>query len=155
MGRRGPRPVPTERLKLVGSRHAYDRKNEPAAILGDPVMPDWLPDGAKLQWRIMVDRLRGMQVLSAGDREALSQFCCAWSEYERLESVCRTAEFTVETARGGVMANPIFGMRDKAWDRVLKMGREFGYTPAARADISKVRSPQKTDKTRFFGKGSA
>lgn len=154
MGKRGPRPTPTERLRLVGSRHVYDRKNEPEAVVGDPEPPDWLSDGACRQWLVMIERLRGMQVLSKGDREALAQFCCCWDQYERLEQACQTAEFLV-AGRGGMVANPIFGLRDRAWDRVLKMGREFGYTPAARADIAKVRTTQKTDKGRFFNKAQA
>lgn len=118
-------------------------------------MPDWLSDGARRQWLVMVDRLRGMQVLSQGDREALAQFCAAWDQYERMEQQCQVAEFVVPGSRGGMVANPIFGMRDRAWDRVLKMGKEFGYTPAARADIGKVRTAQKTNKGRFFSKAQA
>lgn len=94
--------------------------------------------------------MRGMQVLSPQWRESLAQFCDAWSEYERLVIECLSAPFIVTGSKDNAIANPIFGLKRKAWDAVLRMGREFGYTPASKADIRAETKPQKNEKSRFF-----
>lgn len=154
MGKRGPKPSAVEHLRLTGSRHAYDRKGEPDLIHGDPVPPEWLSDRAIVQWNLMVERFRGMQILSPGWRESLAMFCEAWAEYEELVIECNDAERVVLSAKGMHHINPLFQAKTKAWESVLKLGREFGFTPASKADIRKETKPQENSKSRFFCDGA-
>ena len=80
----------------------------------------------------------------------MAQFCEAWAEYEGLVIESNGAAFIVEGSHGNPVPNPVFAMKSKAWDRVLKMGREFGYTPASKADVRVEKKAQDTSKKRFF-----
>lgn len=150
MGRAGPKGQPVEKLKLVGSSEVSRRKKEPGIVAGDPEPPDWLSESAMKQWGRMVERMRGMQFLSPMWRESLAQFCEAWAEYESLILECQGQPMVVYGKNDAPYLNPLFAAKAKAWDRVLKMGREFGYTPASKADVKVESKPQDTSKKRFF-----
>lgn len=150
MGRAGPKGKPVERLKLVGSSEASRRKEEPVIVEGDPEPPVWLSESGLAQWSRMVERMRGMQYLSPMWRESLAQFCEAWAEYEALILECLGQPMVVFGKNDAPYMNPLFSAKSKAWDRVLKMGREFGYTPASKADVKTEGKPQNTSKKRFF-----
>lgn len=139
-----------DQLRLMGSSEAYRRKGEPSPVLGDPEPPGWLSDRAREQWDRMVSRLREMQVLSPAYREALAQYCEAWAEYETLVEECQDEPHTITSLRGGVYCNPIFGMKNQAFDRLLKLGKQFGYSPASKTGVRMEKKPQQTSKKRFF-----
>lgn len=98
----------------------------------------------------MVSRLTGMQVMSEAWREGLAQFCHWWGVYEDLIERTKAAEYVVETTGGRQAVNPLFRALSEASDKVMKLGREFGYTPASKADIRVEKKGQETDKKRFF-----
>ena len=151
MGKRGPQPEPAEVLRLRGSSHQYERKGEPSPPSGDPAPPDWLLPGALAMWHRMVERLRGMQVLSPNWAEGLAAFCEAWDEYERLVAECQQTPFTTLTTKGAVVRHPVFRMRDDAFQRALRLGARFGWTPADKTGLRVEKQEQATKKKRFFG----
>lgn len=150
MGRAGPKAKPVERLKISGSSEVYRRGDEPEAIDGEPDPPEWLSESGREQWFRMCDRMRGMQFLSPMWRESLAQFCEAWSEYEQLIHECKSQPMVVYGKNDAPYMNPLYSAKSKAWDRVLKMGREFGYTPASKADVKVERKAQKSNKMRLI-----
>lgn len=139
MGKRGPKPRTRETLRLMGSSEQYRRKAEVPLVEGDPVIPKWLPKSARPHWDFWVGHLRNQSVLSPAWYVGLAQYVSAIVEWEELEKQCVKAmadgEVMQETVTGSVVPNPVFALRDKAWERVKKIGTEFGYTPAAKPGV--------------------
>lgn len=135
MGQRGPRPQPAEILRLTGSHHTSDRKDEIPILPGEPEPPDWFDDRHLAHWERLTARLRNQNILSESWREPLTTACEAWVEYEALVMKCRDEPYTVMSEKGGVYVNPMYGMKNKAWDRVVKISKEFGFTPASKTGI--------------------
>lgn len=147
MGLRGPQPTPTALLTLTGSHHRCDRPGEPEVPFGVPDCPEWLSDGAKVRWAEMVERLRGMNLLSPNWRDSLAQYCDVSDQYERLAAACLKEEFVMFSDKGAPVKNPLFALKDSAFDRMLKLGREFGFTPASKTGLTvpdKPKAPQRT-----------
>lgn len=124
-----------EELRVVGSSEQYRRRGEVPVVEGEPEPPEWLDERGCAQWGRMVQRLRNQGTLSEHWRESLAAYCEAWSEYERLVSECAEQPLVVYGKSGAPYANPLFGAKTKAWERVLKLGREFGFTPASKTGI--------------------
>src|SRR5438552_1152817 len=87
MGRRGPRPTPTEILKLRGSTLVTERrvKSEAKGPPGKPTCPSWLDANAKGAWRQLVPMLEEMGVLTRIDGNALTRYCRMWSRWRKAE----------------------------------------------------------------------
>lgn len=153
MGMRGPPPRPGEVLRLIGSSGERKRHGEVGIVDGRPEPPDWLSESGREQWNLMVARMEGLQMCSPGWRECLAQFCEAWSEWEALVLACRSEPFTVTSDNGVVRVNPMYTRKDAAFDRLLKLGREFGYSPASKTMVRMEKKAAVNDKSRFFRKG--
>lgn len=133
----GPAKTPTETLKLRGSKVAiYERGDEPDAPEGYPDHPEWMPDEAVRHWDRMCPLLDRMRLLSPAYREALAMCCVAWADYERLEIAARDEPGTIMSEKGGVYLNPALVARDKARDSAFKLLKEFGLTPASKANCT-------------------
>ncbi len=139
MGRRGPRPEPTQSLRLKGSWRANSRPEEPRPPNGPVRCPAWIPKEAKTAWRVLAPMLEGMGVLTRADRNALTRYCVLWSRW-------RAAEETIQ--RGQTI--PIYDDAGKLIDVkmipqvklagelavvLLRLEQEFGLTPSARTRI--------------------
>lgn len=135
MGRRGPKPKTLEELKLVGSHHTSDRKGEIPIVSGEPEPPEWLDELGLAHWHRMVERLRNQNLLSESWRESLAIYCHAYGEFERLREQCGSQPEVLTTEKGYAYRNPLFAFRDSARDCFLKLGREFGFTPASKTGI--------------------
>ena len=143
---------PTARHRLVGSyredRHGGELELPPEV----PDAPDWLGDRAREHWSRLAYLLHGMGVLTKADGLALALLCDALTDYEEAAARIRADGITVEGSQGQPRIHPAMTARHQAWERVLKVCREFGLTPAT---ISKVRASEApTDepagKGRFF-----
>ena len=150
MGKRGPRPEPVEILRLRGSQHQYDRKGEPDIIQGDAEPPEWLSDGAREQWNRMVLRLTESQVMSEAWRESLAQACFWWDRFETLAKRASKEPVTIVTGNGVTRINPFHTALADASEKAMRYGREFGWTPAAKASVRVEETPQKTSKKKHF-----
>ncbi len=73
MGKRGPRPTPTEILKLRGSTLVTPEREagEVHGPMGTPDRPDWLDDQAKAAWDEIAPLLQDMGILTRIDGNAL------------------------------------------------------------------------------------
>lgn len=130
MGKRGPKPTPTDVLKLRGSWRGEVRDDEPVAT-GEPYPPAWLTKNARKVWDEVMPHLVGLGVAKAVDSNTLAMFCDAMSQYITLAK---------RVEREGVVragkANPCVRMRDDAFRRAVQVAREFGFTPSARVGLS-------------------
>ena len=142
MGRRGPQPKPTALKRLAGNpgkRRLNEREPQPPP--GAPDVPAWLSAGAKRHWRAIVPVLADMGVLTKADGTALALLCDALVDYLAAGKVIdaaahgRAARFTAVTPQGCVIQHPAVGVRNRAWERVLRVLRDFGLTPSSRSGI--------------------
>lgn len=117
----GPPKVPTNVLAMRGSPLAGNRANEPVADRTRPRRPDWLGKGAKNIWRRLVPQLEAMGVLAICDRNALARYCDLVDRY-----------IQVSTTRMEGQLNVLL----KLTPVLIRLEREFGLTPSARAGLS-------------------
>ena len=167
MGRRGPRPTPTNILNMRGSWRATARTDEPEPERDTPACPKWLRPAAKRAWRELVPQLEGMGILGTCDRNALIRYCEVWARWRAAE------EFLIQSGdmyvvRGPATSQkavgPILAVKEypqsqlaiRLADQLLKLEREFGLTPSARASMAKPRdnANENRGKDRFFKKVS-
>ena len=127
MGQRGPKPKPAEMLRLMGSHHQYDRRDEVAIVEGEPTKPQWLGRRASEMWDRSVTRLRNQGILSAAWQESLTALCERWERYESLAIQCRRLADD----------DPLWKQCREAFDDFVKIAREFGLTPAAKTGVRK------------------
>jgi P27 family predicted phage terminase small subunit len=155
MGARGPARTPTATLKLRGSKRAKEREaQEPKFSPGAPTCPSFLSTEAKAEWKRQAGQLQAAGVLALTDRAALAAYCEAWAEF-RAAAIAIDAEVKADPA-GGLMAAiaaGLVGLKCKAVERMTRLAREFGFTPASRSratPIPKDEGKQADGKARFF-----
>jgi len=117
----GPAKTPTNVLKMRGSPLAGNRSNEPVADRRRPRRPSWLSKDAKTIWRRIVPQLEAMGVLAICDRNALARYCDLVERYIRLSSTPCEGQLTLLLKMTPVL---------------IRLEREFGLTPSARAGLS-------------------
>ncbi len=142
MGRRGPRPTPTEVLRARGSRRA-DRnpeRQEPEPPPGPPECPAWLNPDAKVVWDQMLGLLSEMGVLTKADGNALARYAvmfCQWRQAQ--EFITKNGPiFPIRSGTGvtkGFGQFPQVSIAARLSAALLKIEAEFGLTPSSRARI--------------------
>lgn len=148
MGKRGPARTPTNTLSNRGSWLAVRRKeDEPDLPLSLPPCPKWVSEEAAKHWDEIGNVLYGMGLMSVAYTLALSLLVESLADYIKRAEQCRTCEEVVYTEKGA-FANPIFGMKDKAWDRVLKIAQQFGLTPATISQVT-IDKPKESEKSEY------
>jgi phage terminase small subunit len=130
MGRRGPKPLPTAALRLVGSSLATAERaaREAAGAPGAPIPPGWLSPEAREHWHRLLP-LIPPGVATRSDGDGLGLIAEALAHYLAACEVARKAK-----PRGRQRA---LSARGQAWDRALRALREFGLTPSARVGLAK------------------
>ena len=162
MGKRGPAPTPTPILQMRGSWRAKTRANKPEPQGGRPICPTWLRKDAKRVWKKIAPRLDAMKVLGEIDRNSLARYCqifAKWREAEEFLAKHGTA-LPVRNAAGDLVdfkQFPQVNLAMKLSDQLLRLEREFGMTPSARAAMATPPDKGKKDMTkeeRYFGTGA-
>ena len=157
MGRRGPRPTPTEILKRRGSREVAKREKEPKPTKGAPTIPAWLDKDAKTVWRQLVKELNAIGVMTKVDGNALARYCRLFVRWKQCDAFIRKygESYPIKDDGGKVKSFqqfPEVGIVNRIGPQLLKLEQEFGLTPAARTRIEVDVEPAKQtdDKSRFF-----
>ena len=157
MAKRGPKPTPSKVLKLRGSWLLNNRKDEPQPESGAPSCPSWVGTIGKREWKRITKQLEPLGLLTELDRVALALYCQAYDDYVTAKKEMDKEDMrpVVKTANYNYVQNPMVGVMNKAWQRVLKAAAEFGLTPSARTRISvpEGATKRKDGKTRFFRTG--
>tara|TARA_Y100000401_G_scaffold117519_1_gene126835 strand:- start:23633 stop:24115 length:483 start_codon:yes stop_codon:yes gene_type:complete len=141
MGERGPRPTPTEVLKLRGSWRANNNPDEPQPDQGRPEMPQGLDPVAQAAWQYLVEQTEQMRVLTMADGYALEMLARCWSRWQEAEdSLTKHGNvFPIRNEDGSLkylQQSPYVSIARNLGDQVLKLLREFGLTPSARTRIA-------------------
>lgn len=154
MGKRGPAPTPTAILAARGSWRAKENKNEPQPELGTPKKPNWLKGDAKKCWEALVPQLKIMGVLSKIDGNALSRYCKMWGDWRKLDQFLEKNGSTFPLKKDGVIYEikqfPQSKMAQQIRDQLLRLEKEFGLTPSARARMTTEIQDKPIDKGNFY-----
>lgn len=141
MGLRGPRPTPTEVLRLRGSPRADRNPGEPQPERQPPPKPAWLGDEASEVWDEMVPKLMGLRVLTAIDGNALARYCEHFVQWKKAAAFVRQhgVSYPIRDGNGKVKALgqfPEVALMHKASATLARLEAEFGLTPSSRTRIS-------------------
>lgn len=151
MGKRGPKPTPTRILKVRGSWRADTRSGEPECS-GIPKPPEWLEGEALAKWNQLVPKLARMGVIGDVDGDVIAAYCEAWSEFVLARKYIDEHGEIACGEKGGEYQHPMVGIKNKAVERMGRLGAQFGWSASARTGL-KVEAQQKQDnggKSRYF-----
>lgn len=167
MGRAGPAPTPQEILERRGSRRAGPvAEGAPAPEKGKPRCPHWLNKRSRAMWRVVAEQLDAMGVLATIDGNALARYCEMMCRFVRLSEYIEANGETYEVERfdkdgncvsSTVQMRPEVAIAGNLDAALLKLEKEFGMTPSARARVKAI--PERVDakivgKGRFFSGGA-
>jgi len=143
MGR--PR-TPTRLLKARGSKMARYRKEEPQPPDGIPKIPSWISKAGREHWLEIAGQLQLMGVLTRVDQAGLVLLVDALAQYIKARDEVDESGITTVTEKGYEIQRPVVAARNNAWERVLKLLKEYGLTASSRAGL-KVENPVKKETT--------
>lgn len=141
MGRRGPPPKPSELQKRQGTYRPDRRRGEIEPPKEMPKPPTWLSKRGRKCWREIAPWLHQNGLLTRLDQTALALLCEPLADYLAAREIVDEAaaekgtRFVTTTDKGNIIQHPAVGVMNKAWEKVVKLLREFGMTPSARAAI--------------------
>jgi P27 family predicted phage terminase small subunit len=134
MGRRGPKPRPTELEEKLGrpgkrKKNRSEPRPEPVSSVAPP---DFLDATAKKEWMRVAPLLSGLKLLTEIDTIALATYCQSYADYVRANKALAKGP-TVKTKNGYVQARPEVAIKRAAAAQILKFCQEFGMTPSSRS----------------------
>lgn len=137
--------TPTETLINRGSWRGVARaKQEAPAIAEAPPAPGFLKGEAKREWNRQIENLRDQNLLSRTYRNALAIYCQAWGEYYEISRAMEDGLLVLDEDLGELVpaANirKLLDVRKQALECLLKIGPQFGWTPATKPNV-KISGP--------------
>lgn len=115
-----------------GDRHAHGPKVEIAL----PPCPPWLGKTAQRHWQELGPELVRAGLLSAIDGDLFAAHCDTAEKFEHItRKLKRLKSMMASTPQGFLVQSTLFTIRNKLLEQLVKTGREFGLTPAARSAI--------------------
>jgi P27 family predicted phage terminase small subunit len=158
MAQRGPKPTPTNLLRLRGSWRGNTRPQEPTVVGESPPIPRWLNAEERKVWKRVSAELSTMGVVARIDGNSLARYVSMMVQWRKLHAFIvehgetapimkqRWIEAYYDTEgtlipgqhelyAAGVALRP----QVKVWlvlaDRLLRLEQQFGMTPSGRAAI--------------------
>lgn len=128
---------PAQQKVLEGIPLRNDRDSHgPEVPLALPKPPSWLCKAAKKHWDQLGLQLVTLGLLGGVDGDVFSLHCDNMAKYEQVQEKLKDMEKWVsETPNGFAMQSAWFQIRNKLQEQIIKTGREFGLTPAARSGM--------------------
>ena len=160
MGARGPARTPTVRLALVGSHRAKSREaKEPKPKQLKPPTSIKLTSKEKRVFDKAYDLLKSMMLHAQTDGNALARYaknvvlyndCCAFIEqHGHTHAVTRIIDGKPKTVGAKRFAES--RIRNELESTLLRLEREFGLTPSARAGLQVDKPTDEGFAGRFIG----
>jgi len=163
---RGRKPTPRVLRILLGNpgrRPLGPDEPTPPVVPETQAAPDWLDDGAKVEWGRLAPMLVREGVLTEMDLDALTAYCVAWSTWKdatqqirRFGMVIKTGGKTTKgpdgketTTPGYPMQSPYISIANKAMAAMKGLMTEFGMTPSSRNRVARVELPPINPLDRF------
>lgn len=140
MAKRGPKPKKLKLLKL---------DMDEAVKARDVKCPDWLSPQAVEKWDIVVPELQAIGILATVDLDMVALYCESYAEYRRALAGVTTE--LIETQNHNIVQHPAVSLRNAAFERMVKLAREFGFTPASRLSLPhEAKRKDSKDRAKFF-----
>ena len=136
MGKRGPKPTPSAKLRLVGSRKLENRQDEPKPELGVPSPPAWLSREASAEWKRVTPELARIGVLAQIDRAILVGYVESWSDFHAAVQAVRDSGTIFTTPNGHIAKHPNVTVLNESRMAFLRFAQELGLSPSARARLA-------------------
>ena len=133
----GRRPKPTAVKKLAGNPGKRKlNQTEPQPRKRAPRMPEeFRGTPRETQWRRITRELRGMQLLTSADADAIALYCDTYCRWQDATKHLSEEGMIVHTENGFPIQSPYLGIANKCMAQMQKLLIEFGMTPAARSRI--------------------
>ena len=149
MGRRGPKPAPTQLKIMRGMRRDRVNTQEPALAADAVAPPDWLQGDSLAHWHRLAPQLLAAGVLRNGDCEALARLCWLHTQWRRHAQLCeRGADIIVMKDEAGkiryAQVSPSATLVSKYAGLMAKLEAEFGLTPSSRSSLVVTENPTST-----------
>ena len=148
----GRRPKPTMLKRLAGNPGGRRlNANEPQPVWASAEnAPVWLTPAGRMVWRDMAPKLERAGLLTELDERLLGLFCESFAMYlAARKSIGKTGE-----SRRTGQVKPALTLMKGALNTAIRLGVEFGLTPASRSRLS-VKPPQEESQaSKFFGFGN-
>ena len=124
-------------LKVLHGTQKASRVNhrEPLPTPGAVVRPENMSPAAAALWDRIQEGYGHTGILTPIDSEILRAYCDACARYEVAAEGLDRSSTVLKTNRGDLVKNPLHQIaRDNAM-LMLRLGRELGFTPSARAAL--------------------
>lgn len=134
---RGRKQTPTKLKELHGNpgkrglpKHEPDPTPVTQAEL--PPVPSHFGEEAAAEWHRIVGEYSSLGLLTILDIGLLAAYCVAYGRWVESERIVREKGAVVKTIAGNLIQNPYLAIANKAIEQMIKIGIEFGMTPASR-----------------------
>ena len=141
MGRRGPRPIPTQ-LKILRGNPGKQVLNaeEPQPPSDGIAMPPHLGPVAALRWDELLPMLQSTRVMTRADVEALARYCDTyeWWLAVRAKLKAEGDTYPILNDKGEakyIAQRPEVAIAHKLSQQLRQLEADFGLSPAARVSL--------------------
>lgn len=150
MGKRGPRPLPTQ-LKVLRGNPGKRRlnANEPTPPLGGVVMPAHLGEVATAKWQELLPLLQSVKVMTTADVEALARYCDTYEWWLATRAKLKQEGDTYPILNDSgevkyIAQRPEVSIAHKLSVQLRQLEQDFGLNPSARSGLH-VEAPKQED----------
>ena len=98
-------------------------------------MPRWLKGDARRKWRELVPELVAVGIISRLDRDLLTLYCQTYADWLEIRKLRQTEPSVITTTSGNLIQNPLIGLQNRISACLLRLSRELGLSPTARAGL--------------------
>ena len=157
MGKRGPRPQPTQ-LKILRGNPGRRKLNaaEPQPESNGVVMPGHLGDVARAKWAELLPMLQATKVMTKADTEALARYCDTYEWWLATRATLRQNGDTYPILNDAgdikyIAQRPEVSIAHKLSTQLWQLEQDFGLNPSARTGLNVEKTPESTgDDDRMF-----
>lgn len=138
MGKRGPAKKPTKLKILEGNPGKKRLPNEPQPTVGTLRKPEWLRPAAAEHWDRLAPELQRLGLLTVVDEASFGQLCQEYAVWREAEERLAAEEPRVMCVgeQGYMQTSPWETIRRNARADYIAIAKQFGMTPASRADVT-------------------
>ena len=108
-------------------------------------------DIALEEWNRVSPLLWEAGLLSKLDVTALAMYCLSFALHVRAETELKDQPLIITSASGNDIKNPLLSISSMALANMLKVGRQFGMTPASRSKVTVKKIKKGKDPWAEFG----
>jgi len=139
MGKRGPKPTPTQ-IKIARGTLKAARKSEPEPPATGIRMPAHLGPVAAARWAELLPIVQAMRVMTDADVEALARYCDTYEWWLAVRAKLRAEGDTYPILNDGgeikyIAQRPEVSIAHKLATQLRQLEQDFGLNPSARTSL--------------------